>query len=209
MPSDSEGRFAVSAIEPLCKAMEGMQSLVLGCGIGQSAGMQELVAALLEHAPCPVILDADGLNAAARNIDMLRKAQKRLILTPHPGEMARLTGRSIDDIQRDRIAAASGFAAEYGVTLVLKGANTVVANAKSSAVFLNTTGNSGLAKGGSGDLLAGIIGGFVAQGVHFPAETAVYLHGLCGDKAADQLSARGMLPTDAAAVLAHVLSRFE
>ena len=209
MPSDSEGRFALSAVPQLIEAMQGMQAIVLGCGLGQSAGMAELVQTVLEHAECPVILDADGLNAVSGNIDILRKATCKRILTPHPGEMQRLTGKSIEEIQSDRMGTAKAFAAEYGVTLVLKGANTVVANGKSGAVFLNTTGNSGLAKGGSGDLLAGMIGGFAAQGVHFPAETAVYLHGQCGDVAADRLSARGMLPTDAAEMLPHVLLRLE
>lgn len=209
MPSDSEGRFALSAVPQLLDALHGMQAVVLGCGLGQSAGMGELVAAVLENAECPVILDADGLNAVSGNIDILRKAKCRLILTPHPGEMQRLTGRTVDDIQASRIETAKSFAASHGVTLVLKGANTVVAHENADAVYLNTTGNSGLAKGGSGDLLAGMIGGFTAQGVHFAAETAVYLHGKCGDVTADRLSARGMLPTDAADALPDVLSDYE
>ena len=208
MPSDSEGRFALSAVPQLLEAMNGMQAVVLGCGLGQSAGMGELVQAVLEHAPCPVILDADGLNAVSYDIDILRKAKRRLILTPHPGEMQRLTGKSVDEIQASRMETAKAFAAEYGVTLVLKGANTVVANGGANAVYLNTTGNSGLSKGGSGDLLAGMIGGFAAQGVHFAAETAVYLHGKCGDTASDRLSVRGMLPTDAADALPYVLSNY-
>ena len=209
MPDDSEGRFACASIPYIAEAMQGKQAIVLGCGLGQSAGTRELTEYVLENAQCPVVLDADGLNLLSSDIDMLRKAKCRLILTPHPGEMARLTGTSVDAVQKDRVGTASAFAAEYGVTLVLKGANTVVAGQKGGAVYVNTTGNSGMAKGGSGDFLAGLLGGFVAQGVHFPAETAVYVHGLCGDRAADRLSARGMLPTDCIAELPYVLSEFE
>ncbi|MBQ7541821.1 MAG: NAD(P)H-hydrate dehydratase [Clostridia bacterium] len=209
MPEDSEGRFAASAIPRILGAMQGVQAIVLGCGLGQSAGTRELVEAVLLHAACPVILDADGINLIRGNIDILRKAKAKLILTPHPGEMARLLGCSVEQVQRDRVGTASAFAAEYGVTLVLKGANTVVASPKGGAVFLGTTGNSGLAKGGSGDFLAGLMGGFAAQGVRFAAETAVYIHGLCGERTAKRYSMRGMLPTDCICELPDVLSEFE
>lgn len=208
MPSDSEGRFAVSAIAPVLEAMQGMQAVVLGCGLGQSAGTQALVQAVLENAQCPVILDADGINLIADHIDCIRKASCRLYLTPHPGEMSRLLHCSIAEVQADRVCTASAFAAKNGVTLVLKGANTVVAG-QNGRVYINTTGNSGLAKGGSGDFLAGLLGGFVAQGVQFPADTAVYIHGLCADRVAERTSMRGMLPSDCIAELPKVLSQFE
>ena len=209
MPDDSEGRFACASIPYIAEAMQQKQAIVLGCGLGQSAGTRELVEYVIENAPCPVVLDADGLNVLSSDIDILRKAKSRLYLTPHPGEMARLLGVCVSDVQSDRVKTASDFASAYGVTLVLKGANTVVAGGKGGAVYLNTTGNSGMAKGGSGDFLAGLMGGLIAQGVHFPAETAVYLHGLCGDRAAKKLSARGMLPTDCIRELPLVLSEFE
>lgn len=209
LPDDSEGRFASASIPYVAEAMQGKQAIVLGCGLGQSAGTRELVEYVVENAPCPVVLDADGLNLLSSDIDMLRKAKSRLFLTPHPGEMARLTGVSVPEVQKDRVRAASDFAAATGVTLMLKGANTVVAGSKGGAVYLNTTGNSGMAKGGSGDFLAGLLGGLIAQGVRFPAETAVYLHGLCGDRAARKLSVHGMLPTDCIRELPLVLSEFE
>ena len=208
-PDDVEGRFACASIPYLAEAMQGKQAIVLGCGLGQSAGTRELAEFVLSNASCPVVLDADGLNLLSSDISILRKAKCRLYLTPHPGEMARLLGVSVSEVQKDRVKSASDFAAQYGVTLVLKGANTVVAGAKGGAVFINTTGNSGLAKGGSGDFLAGLLGGLIAQGVHFPAETAVYLHGLCADRAAEKLSMRGMLPTDCIRELPLVLSEFE
>lgn len=209
MPADTEGRFASSAIPHVLQAMQGKQAIVLGCGLGQSAGTRELVAAVLQNAECPVVLDADGINLIAENIDILHDVKAPLILTPHPGEMARLTGSTVDEVQRDRAGTASAFAVGHGVTLVLKGANTVVAPPAGSTVYLNTTGNSGMAKGGSGDFLAGLIGGFVAQGVRHAAETAVYIHGLCGDHAAAKASARGILPTDCIAELPGVLAEFE
>ena len=209
MPADTEGRFAASAIAPVLQAMRGKQAIVLGCGLGQSAGTRELVETVLQNAECPVVLDADGINLIAQNIDILRAAKAPLVLTPHPGEMARLLRCSVDEVQRDRVGTASAFAKAHGVTLVLKGANTVAASPEGGAVYLNTTGNAGMAKGGSGDFLAGLLGGFLAQGVRFAAETAVYIHGLCGDRAAKKLSGRGMLPTDCIAELAHVLAEFE
>ena len=209
MPSDTEGRFAASAVPQILQAMQGMQAIVLGCGLGQSAGTAELVEAVLREARCPVILDADGINLAAQNIDILRNAQCKLYLTPHPGEMSRLLGCTVEQVQADRVAAAKSFAHSYGVTLVLKGCNTIVAGAKGDAVYLNTTGNSGLSKGGSGDFLAGLLGGFVAQGIHFPADTAVYIHGLCADHVAKKTSMRGMLPSDCIRELPYVLSQFE
>ena len=165
--------------------------------------------AILENAKCPVILDADGLNLVSTDISILEKAKAKLYLTPHPGEMSRLAGMSVSEIQSQRVDVASFFARKYGVTLVLKGANTVVAGSKEAPVYLNTTGNAGMAKGGSGDFLAGLLGGFVAQGVHFPAETAVYIHGLCGERVSDRLGQRGMLPGDCIDELPFVLSQFE
>lgn len=209
MPDDSEGRFASAAIPYIADAMQDKQAVLLGCGLGQSAGTRELTQFVLENATCPVVLDADGLNLIASDIDILRKANCKLFLTPHPGEMARLLGVSVSEVQEDRVRIASEFARSFGVTVVLKGANTVVAGRKGGPVYLNTTGNSGMAKGGSGDFLAGLLAGLIAQGVHFPAETAVYLHGLCGDRAAKKLSVRGMLPTDCIRELPYVLSEFE
>ena len=209
MPDDSEGRFASASIPYIADAMQGKQAIVLGCGLGQSAGTRELVEYVLENASCPVVLDADGINLCSSDISILRKAKAKLVLTPHPGEMARLMGVSVADVQRDRVKAASSAASALGVTLVLKGANTVVAGSKGGAVYINTTGNAGMAKGGSGDFLAGLLAGLIAQGVHFPAETAVYLHGMCGDRTAQKLSMRGMLPTDCIRELPLVLSEFE
>lgn len=170
-------------------------AVVLGCGLGADA--DELVWDVLQSGDTPLILDADGINAVARHIDRLKTIRRPLVLTPHPGEMARLTGKTVGDIQADRTTAARTFAEEHGVTLVLKGHETVIAS-PGRATLRNQTGNPGMATGGSGDVLAGMIGAFLAQGFdpYAAAMCGVHLHGLAGDRAAARLSQHAMLPTD-------------
>lgn len=175
-------------------------AVVLGCGLGRTA--DALVWDVLCSGETPLVLDADGINAVAPHIDRLKTIRRPLVLTPHPGEMARLTGKSTRDIQAHRAAAARAFAEEYGVTLVLKGHETVIASPH-RALLLNQTGNPGMATGGSGDVLAGMVGAFLAQGFdpHAAAMCGVHLHGLAGDRAAARLSQHAMLPTDLLAEL--------
>ena len=150
----------------------------------------------------PVILDADGINSILGHIDILKTTDVPLILTPHPGEMSRLMGKTVSEIQQNRVRYARQFAMDYAVTLVLKGAGTVIA-APDGSIWLNRTGNAGMAKGGSGDVLAGMLASFTAQGIPATAAAAVavYLHGLAGDRCAAQLSQTAMLPTDLIAML--------
>ena len=159
--------------------------------------MTELVSALISTSTKPIVLDADGINSIVPNIDVLRQAMAPVIITPHPGEMARLTGTDIMTVQRNRYHTAKNFAAEYGCTVILKGANTIIAFPDGNA-YVNLNGNNGMAKGGSGDLLAGMAASFLAQGMSDDeaAINAVYYHGLAGDKCAERLTPRTMLPTD-------------
>jgi NAD(P)H-hydrate epimerase len=145
----------------------------------------------------PMVLDADALNCLGARATCLSKRTSPVVLTPHPGEMARLIDATVEEVQSDRVGIASKFAVDAGVVLVLKGAHTVIA-APDGRVFINPTGNTGLAKGGSGDLLAGLIGGLLAQGCTGldAACAGVYLHGLCADLAAHDLSERSMLASD-------------
>ena len=145
----------------------------------------------------PLVVDADALNFAARRPGVLEELETPLILTPHPGEMARLCGDDISEIQADRLGAAREKARETGAVVALKGAATVVAGPDGRCA-INPTGNSGMAKGGSGDVLAGIIASLAAQGIPaFEAAAAgAYLHGLAGDLCAKRLGNRSMLPTD-------------
>ncbi len=151
------------------------------------------------NSTCPLVLDADALNSLCGNLDWLHAADKNrpIVLTPHPGEMARLAGMTVSEVQSNRLAVATEFAQKWGVVLVLKGAGTLVA-LPDGRCYLNHTGNPGMARGGSGDILAGMVGSFIAQGIEASAAArmAVYLHGLAGDQCAEKFSMQGMLPTD-------------
>lgn len=205
-----EGTFAQAALPELRAALSKASAVLIGCGLGVNEDTVFLVERLLEEASCPVILDADGINIAAAHIDMLKNRKAPLLLTPHPGEMARLCGCTAAEIQADRTGAARRFAREYGVTLVLKGANTVIAGENAASLFVNRTGNPGMAQGGSGDLLAGMLASLAAQGMEplRAAAAAVYLHGLAGDVAAKHYSMCGMTPSLMAEELAVLLKRF-
>ncbi len=202
LPQNSEGMISSCAVPLLLEQVKSASALLIGCGMGQGEDASAVVSALLGAAECPVVLDADGLNAVAGCIDILRTAKGRIIVTPHMGEMSRLCGKSIAELKADPAGIARAFAKEYGAVTVLKDADTVVA-APDGSLRLNTTGNAGMARGGSGDVLAGIIAAFVCQGL--PPETAaacgVYLHGAAGDLAASRGSMLGMLPSDMIGVL--------
>lgn len=169
-------------------------AVVIGPGLGQSERAEKLVLSLLRDLKCPVILDADGLNILAKHIDVLDERMGITILTPHEGEFVRLSGCKLP--LTDRVAAAREFAAVHRCTLVLKGYRTVTAY-PDGACTVNTTGNPGMARGGSGDALAGMLGALTCQlGWERAAETAVWLHGRAGDLAAADKGEYGMTVTD-------------
>ena len=193
----------------LRREAEKSDALLIGCGLGGGEEVRDVVADLLTHASCPVILDADGINAFAGHIDKLKTACP-LILTPHPGEMARLMGVTTAEIQNDRMTFARRLAADTGAVVVLKGHRTLVA-APGREPLVNVTGNPGMSTGGSGDVLAGMIASFAAQGMT-PEQAAmcgVYLHGSAGDAAAARLSQHAMLPTDMIRELGGLFSNLE
>jgi len=175
----------------------GFDAVAIGPGLGQHAETQKMIWKVVSGCPVPMVVDADALNALARAVAGLKKLQKPLVFTPHPGEMARLIGKSAKEVQANRWDVARDFSREYGVVTVLKGAGTVVAN-KSSPLWINSTGNPGMAKGGMGDALTGIIGAFLAQGMapFDAARAGVFMHGLAGDLAREKLGERAMLTTD-------------
>ncbi|HZJ78691.1 MAG TPA: NAD(P)H-hydrate dehydratase [Clostridia bacterium] len=211
LKTNNEGMINVLALPELRKAMKKVTALLIGCGLGLSQDTREIVKNVLQYADCPIILDADGINAVSKNIDILKAAGVPMILTPHPGEMSALTGLTVDNIQNDRVKTAKLFANRSGAVIVLKGANTVVAAPDSDFVYVNTTGNPGMACGGSGDLLAGIIASFTAQGmpVFDAAVSAVYIHGAVGDYVANEYSQRGLTPSLCCELLPLLLSKFE
>ncbi len=173
------------------------QALAVGPGIPTTPAMLEVLRELLPDSTIPVVLDADGLNLVAQRSALLEQVTAPLILTPHPGEMARLLDRSTAEVQADRLATAREAASRFGAFVALKGARTVLA-APDGEAFINPTGNPGMGSGGMGDVLSGLIGGFLAQGVApFDAlKLSVYLHGAAGDRAAEDLGVHALLAGD-------------
>lgn len=176
---------------------ERKTAVLFGPGVGVHAPAQAALEWLLERCGMPWLVDADGLNNLAADPGRLRRARTAPVLTPHPGEMGRLAGRETAAVNRDRIGAARAFAEAHRCHLVLKGARTVTATPE-GRVSVNPTGNPGMATGGMGDVLAGVVAGFLAQGL--PPEDAarlgVFLHGLAGDRAADRLGRVGLIASD-------------
>jgi NAD(P)H-hydrate epimerase len=166
--------------------------------------------ALLPELPCPAVLDADALSIVAENPQLLRRCSVPLVLTPHPGEMARLVQKSTREVQENRIDTALEFAGKHGVILVLKGHGTLVAS-PDGRLAVNSTGNPAMASGGMGDTLTGIIAGLLGQGLK-PFEAAslgVYVHGAAGDEAFAEISSRGMTASDLLPMIPRVLGRIE
>ncbi|MGI6668383.1 MAG: NAD(P)H-hydrate dehydratase [Acetivibrionales bacterium] len=191
------GILSEECAEQVITHMEKMDVVAVGPGLTASESIRRIVEKIVANSKVPLVLDADALNAISGNTEILEKLKTDAVITPHPGEMARLTGLDTAGVQRDRLGVAAKFAAKYGVTVVLKGNRTVIAQ-PDGRIHVNPTGNAGMATAGSGDVLTGVIAGLIAQGV--PAADAavagVYLHGLAGDKAAGETGMHGMLAGD-------------
>lgn len=185
-------------------------AVLAGCGLGQRTDAKEAVWWLLDSGEKPLVLDADGINAAARHIPIRKTASAPLILTPHPAEMARLLHCTVEQVQRNREGAALEAARQWHAVTVLKGHRTVVAH-ENGILFVNENGNPGMATAGSGDVLAGMIASFLAQGMtaEDAAVCGVYLHGAAGDLAAAQLSQRALMASDLVKALPKLFSQFE
>jgi len=196
---------------PAIENMLGIASVcVIGPGMSRYREANPILRYVLENSGVPVLIDADGLNALEGDTSILKDRQIPIIITPHPGEMSRLTGLSIESIQENRIEAARSFAVNYRVTVVLKGHQTVVA-APSGEVFINNNGNPGMATAGSGDVLSGIIAGLVAQGLRAlqAAVAGVFIHGHCGDQATHTKGQRGLIAGDLIDHLPHTIRELE
>lgn len=197
---EADGALAASALARIETLLTGKTAVALGPGLGLAEPTTNLVRRLVESLPLPLVLDADGLGALAGDLAPLGKRRAgNTILTPHPGEMARLCGLSIAEIEADRVGIARDFAARQRVVLVLKGARTVIA-APDGRIFINGSGNSGLAAGGMGDVLTGLIGGLLAQGLttQDAAVLGVYLHGAAADRLRDRMGDAGLTAGDLA-----------
>lgn len=193
----SDGKISRTNIPSLLLEAKKSTAVLLGCGLSVCDDTKALVKSFVENCTAPMVLDADALNCIADNPEILKKRKSDIIITPHPGEMGRLCGITAKEVNAGRADVALSFAKKYGVITVLKGSGTIIASPNGQAL-LNTTGNSGMATGGSGDVLAGMTAGLLAQGksAFDCAAAAVYLHGLAGDFAAEKLGKISMLPSD-------------
>lgn len=210
LPESGEAVIGLKALAVIDNLMGTVSVTAIGPGLSDHPEAAALLGHILPKAGIPLVIDADGLNALEGNTDILKERQVPIVLTPHPGEMSRLIGKSISEIQANRLETARHYAKEWGVTLVLKGNKTVVAD-PSGNIHINITGNPGMATAGSGDVLCGIITGLIAQGLKATeaAVAGVYLHGLAGDRAAVHKGQRGLLAGDLITVLPDILREFE
>ena len=198
---EQDGKLSKAAIPEILERLPKMDAVLIGPGLGQSEDVFEVVKAVLEQAECPVVLDADGINVIAPHKDILRGRTAPTILTPHDGEFARLGGV----IGGDRSRAAEDMARELDCIMLLKGHRTVITDGVGT--YINHTGNPGMAVGGSGDVLAGIITSLIGQRINplTAAACGAWIHGAAGDLCAREIGQYGMLPTDMTAVLPRLL----
>ena len=195
--------------EEIVDLAKGFDVVAIGPGLSTHPQTKRLVLWLVQMLDKPVVLDADGINALDDDLYVLDRGAREIVLTPHPGEMARLLGLpSADDVQRSRLKTAMKFAERPGVVLVLKGHQTLVTDAERA--YVNTTGNPGMATGGSGDVLTGMIASFIGQGLNAfqAAQLGVFLHGLAGDVAAKNLGQHAMIATDLLNAMPHAFAAY-
>ena len=211
LPENDKGTLSCACLKELINELPKFDAVVIGCGIGVNEDTAAVVRAVIENSRVPVVVDADALNVISKDLSILEKADCDIILTPHIGEMARLLKAEKEAVLDDKVNVALNFSRKHGVTVALKSANTVVTLPGIDKVYINNTGNTGLSKGGSGDVLAGLIGGFAVQSFALcdAVIAGVYVHGFTADTVADRTSESGMLPSDVVSELAYTLAYFE
>ena len=215
LPADATGALEAGAVARALALAEARDAAVIGPGLGQEGGTRAFARDFVHRCPVPLLVDADGLNALAPSpkergaVEALRRSSPTVV-TPHPGEMARLVGSDTAEVQRRRLETARAFAMETGAVVALKGQRTIVADPQGRAA-VNPTGNPGMATGGTGDVLSGIVGALLARGADaWTAATAgVYLHGLAGDEAAARLGQESLLAGDLVRYLPRAFRRLE
>ena len=197
LKSAKNGTVSEESIPVILEKIKTASAVMIGCGMGKGPDVTAVVEAVIRHSDVPIVIDADGLNAIKDDLGVLGEARAPIVMTPHPGEMARLVGKTNTEVQSQRLEVASSFAMTFGVYMVLKGANTVCAT-PDGRIMINLTGNPGMSKSGSGDVLAGLLGSLLAQGMEpeDAAACAVHIHGKAGDRAADSYSQHSMTASD-------------
>ena len=205
LPETASGSLSIKAYNKIKDFSRKIDILVIGPGLSRDKSTQSLVRRIIRTIPRPMVIDADGLNALAGHLKYLKDG---MILTPHPGEMASLIGISSEKVQGNRKTIAGDFARKYKIILVLKGHNTLVSDKKGN-LYINRTGNPGMATAGSGDVLTGMIAAFLAQGLDSfnAAKYAVYLHGLAGDLAVREKTQISLIASDIIAKIPEAIKR--
>ena len=210
MKCDNDGFVTADNVSNIVELSKTASAMVIGCGLGVTEETKELVYQLIKSVKCPMILDADGINCLSEHIDVLQEKRSEIILTPHPAELARLCGVSVSEIVADRLGYAVSLAGKYGVTVHAKGTQSITITADNHC-FITDFGNTALAKGGSGDMLAGLIGSFTAQGLsaHEACLLASALMGNTAEHLAEKKSERAVLASDIIGAFPEVLKAWE
>lgn len=208
LPVNKKLSLSGKSVKSILSFAKSCDVAVVGPGLGREAETFRVVRAVIGKLECPLVLDADGINALQGNMRLLRKRKVRTVITPHPGEMARLIKKEVSHVQLQRVETAKHVAQETGTIVCLKGHRTVVAD-PDGQVYINETGNSGMATGGTGDVLTGMIASFIGQGLddYSAAISAVYLHGLAGDIAAEHKGPFSLIATDLLEYLPHAFKK--
>lgn len=189
------GTVSISSLDFIISEINKSDVCLIGCGLGVNSETVKLVKYIVKEATCPIVIDADAINIIAENLSILKSKKSKIILTPHLGEMSRLTKLSISEIINSKLEVITEFVKEYNVTVVLKDYNTIIID-ENSKVYFNVYGNPGLAKGGSGDVLSGMVAGFLVQKIDLAAVCGVYLHSKAAERCSKRKSKYAMLPSD-------------
>ena len=212
LSTNKDGCISSDSIKSLLSACENSDVIMVGCGLGTSESIKELVKALVTENEKPLIMDADALNCLSEFNDVLLNKKCEILLTPHPGEMSRLCGLSVADIEENRGEIIVDFCKNYKVNVLLKGHETLICNSTADSLYINKTGNTGLSKGGAGDLLSGIIAGLTPSmkgNLYDSAVLGAFVHGMSADLLKNEMSEYSILPSDCAKVLGKVYSLIE
>ena len=197
LESNKSGRISQNSLKRIEKEMKKASCVLIGCGMGKDEDTKAVTKFVIENSEVPVIIDADGINCLKDNIDIIDNAKASVILTPHPKEMSRIANVTVEEIQENRGAVVKAFTKAHNCILVLKGASTLVGSSAYEDMYVNSSGNAGMATGGSGDVLSGIIASFISQGVDAfrSAVAGVYIHGMAGDDVTEKYSMMGNTPS--------------
>ena len=209
LDDDDSGYLSKNCKAKILENLKKVDTIVAGPGLSVNSEIEDIINSIIINTEVPLVLDADALNAIAENTDILKELKAETVITPHPGEMARLTGMTVEEVQADRIKTACDFTKKWNVITVLKGSRTIVA-LPDGTIFINTNGNAGMSTAGMGDILSGIIASLIGQGVK-PSDAAiagVYIHGAAGDAVAAKMGMHGMIASDVVEMLPYMIKQF-